>query len=89
MTSWTWFSLLAVVAVVVYLLLHRRRRRAVARRVVEPVCGMTIDPARARVIRHGSAGAIYLCSESCAARFDADPARYGGVRPHHGAHLAC
>jgi Cu+-exporting ATPase len=44
--------------------------------VLDPVCGMTVDPQR-------SAGAVehrgqkyYFCSKGCAAKFEADPAKY-------------
>ncbi|WP_197028789.1 YHS domain-containing protein [Methylibium sp. T29-B] len=46
---------------------------------VDPVCGMTVDPARAAG-RAEHAGRIYLfCSAHCLGEFQRDPARYAGV----------
>src|SRR5205809_480880 len=44
--------------------------------VLDPVCGMTVDPARAagRVEHQGET--YYFCSKGCAAKFAADPERY-------------
>ena len=44
--------------------------------VVDPVCGMTIDPATAagKVEHHGKT--YYFCSDSCVQKFKADPERY-------------
>jgi Cu+-exporting ATPase len=44
--------------------------------VTDPVCGMQIDPAKAPHQRTTSAGPVYLCSESCAAAYDAHPSAY-------------
>src|SRR5262245_41025125 len=43
---------------------------------VDPVCGMTVDPARAagRVEHEGTT--YYFCSKGCAAKFTADPKKY-------------
>jgi P-type Cu+ transporter len=38
--------------------------------VVDPVCGMTVDPATAAAQRHTDTGAAYFCSSQCAAMFD-------------------
>ncbi len=42
---------------------------------VDPVCGMTVDPARARSITVGE-GTHYFCCQGCKAKFDADPTKY-------------
>jgi Cu+-exporting ATPase len=44
--------------------------------VVDPVCGMTIDPHTAAASREVEGVTYYFCSTHCAASFDADPARY-------------
>src|SRR5580658_3416757 len=44
----------------------------------DPVCGMTVDPARAATADHAGS-THYLCSEGCAAKFRAAPDRY--LRP--------
>src|SRR5262247_1243151 len=43
---------------------------------IDPVCGMTVDPARAagRVEHEGTT--YYFCSKGCAAKFTADPRKY-------------
>lgn len=42
----------------------------------DPVCGMEIITDRAAATRHIAGSEIYLCSDVCAARFDAHPERY-------------
>jgi Cu+-exporting ATPase len=53
--------------------------------VVDPVCGMKVDPegAAGRVDYKGTA--YYFCSAGCVAKFKADPERYlaGARDPHH------
>jgi len=44
--------------------------------VVDPVCGMTINPETAAASREVEGVTYYFCSTHCAASFDADPARY-------------
>jgi YHS domain-containing protein len=47
-------------------------------RVLDPVCGMRIDPARAAAtVMHGGL-AYHFCSEGCARRFQAAPSRFVG-----------
>jgi Cu+-exporting ATPase len=48
--------------------------------VIDPVCGMTIDPKTAAATRVHDGTTFYFCSASCAEKFDADPHRYG--HPH-------
>ncbi|HXG56370.1 MAG TPA: YHS domain-containing protein, partial [Vicinamibacterales bacterium] len=44
--------------------------------VTDPVCGMTIDPAKAAG-RHEHAGTTYyFCNPGCLAKFTADPGKY-------------
>jgi Cu+-exporting ATPase len=47
-----------------------------AETVVDPVCGMSVDPNRAagQVEHHGTT--YYFCSKGCVAKFTADPERY-------------
>jgi len=44
--------------------------------VIDPVCGMTIDPATAAGTSQYEGETVYFCSLGCKAKFDADPARY-------------
>ncbi len=53
-----------------------------ADRVLDPVCGMRIDPARAAAtVRHGGV-AYHFCSEGCARRFQASPSHFIGGNPN-------
>ena len=40
---------------------------------VDPVCGMTVDPATAPASRTHAGRSFHFCHASCAAKFDADP----------------
>jgi P-type Cu+ transporter len=42
----------------------------------DPVCGMTVDPERAKGQHEHQGTTYYFCAASCRARFVADPARY-------------
>jgi Cu+-exporting ATPase len=50
---------------------------------VDPVCGMTVDPARAPASCTYEGTTYYFCNPGCARKFDADPRRYlsGHVEP--------
>ena len=43
---------------------------------VDPVCGMTVDPATAAGSSEHGGRTIYFCSAGCRAKFDADPEKY-------------
>jgi P-type Cu+ transporter len=48
---------------------------------IDPVCGMTVDPARpAATVEHGGK-TYYFCGASCAAKFRAEPEKYLHVEP--------
>ncbi len=47
-----------------------------AQAVVDPVCGMTIDPANAAGHTDHRGRTYYFCNPSCLQRFEADPARF-------------
>ncbi|HEX8151540.1 MAG TPA: heavy metal translocating P-type ATPase [Thermoanaerobaculia bacterium] len=58
-------------------------------KVLDPVCGMTIDPATAAGKSEYGGRTIYFCSLGCKAKFDADPAKYAGEeKPRGGAGAA-
>ncbi|CAI9411549.1 heavy metal translocating P-type ATPase [Aestuariimicrobium sp. T2.26MG-19.2B] len=46
-------------------------------KAVDPVCGMSIDPAQAAATREHDGTTFYFCSPHCAQTFDADPHTYG------------
>ncbi len=56
--------------------LERPHHHTAAAGAVDPVCGMTVDPARARH-RFEHAGQTFIfCSQRCQEKFAAEPARY-------------
>jgi Cu+-exporting ATPase len=48
---------------------------------LDPVCGMTVDPAHAAATVDHAGTTFYFCSTHCATRFRADPARYLRPKP--------
>ena len=44
--------------------------------VRDPVCGMEIEANNAFATRGTDGSAVYLCSEDCAKKFDANPQQY-------------
>lgn len=51
-----------------------------AETVVDPVCGMSIDPERAAGTRRVDGGEVHFCSEICMGRYDSDPDRFDSVQ---------
>ena len=45
---------------------------------IDPVCGMSVDPATARRTSEYQGTTFYFCSPNCKKAFDADPASYLG-----------
>jgi len=43
---------------------------------IDPVCGMTVDPATSKHRSEHAGEVVHFCSSSCKAKFDAEPARY-------------
>jgi Cu+-exporting ATPase len=43
---------------------------------IDPVCGMTVVPAKAAGVSHYDGRDYYFCGKGCKAKFDADPATY-------------
>jgi Cu+-exporting ATPase len=55
---------------------HHDRAGQSTELVVDPVCGMTVDPhSTPHRARHGGKP-YYFCSDGCRSKFEADPARY-------------
>ena len=52
-----------------------------ADRAVDPVCGMTVDPAHAAGSSRVGDRTFSFCSTSCKQKFNADPAAYGATTP--------
>jgi len=57
---------------------HQHEHAATA---LDPVCGMTIDPARAAGSSRYGGETIYFCSLHCKAKFDGNPAAYVADAP--------
>jgi Cu+-exporting ATPase len=53
---------------------------------IDPVCHMTVDPARAAGKSVHGGATYFFCSAGCKAKFDADPHKYLGAHGHGGAH---
>ncbi len=53
------------------------KKKSTTAKVVDPVCGMTIDPSTAAATREHDGTTFYFCSAGCAQTFDSDPHRYG------------
>ena len=49
--------------------------------VIDPVCGMVVDPEHAAAHRHHEGSDFWFCAASCAERFDEDPDRFSGESP--------
>jgi len=50
--------------------------------VKDPVCGMAVDPSKARHSLEHAGKTYYFCCGGCAEKFKADPDRYLNPRPH-------
>ncbi|OPH83008.1 heavy metal translocating P-type ATPase [Nitrobacter vulgaris] len=60
---------------------HTHHHDHAAASVVDPVCGMKVEPATARYkLEHGGQ-TYFFCSERCRTKFEADPARYLNGNP--------
>ena len=42
----------------------------------DPVCGMSVDPARAKATHEHDGKTYYFCCPGCKEKFKADPAKY-------------
>lgn len=47
-------------------------------KAVDPVCGMTVDPATAAAKSEYKGKTYYFCSEGCRKAFEANPEQYLG-----------
>lgn len=50
--------------------------RTTTKTVLDPICGMTIDPATAAGSATFNGETYHFCSRSCEVKFDAAPAQY-------------
>ena len=56
--------------------LFGKKKDTTTAKVVDPVCGLKINPADAAATRDHDGTTIHFCSKGCAETFDADPHRY-------------
>lgn len=52
----------------------------------DPVCGMTVDEARAAASFTYEGKTYYFCSSACKAQFEKDPVKYLGQGTTHASH---
>ncbi|WP_337188584.1 heavy metal translocating P-type ATPase [Phenylobacterium sp.] len=50
-------------------------------KALDPVCGMTVDPAKTPHRTRHEGRDVFFCSAGCRTKFEADPARYAGGPP--------
>jgi len=50
----------------------------------DPVCGMSVNPATAKLVREHQGKKFYFCCAGCAEKFQADPQKYLQPRPASG-----
>src|SRR5215213_10444572 len=53
---------------------------------IDPVCGMTVDPANAAGSSEFNGQTYWFCNAGCKQRFDADPKKYLASAPDESAH---
>lgn len=61
---------------------RQRGKPADSRDAVDPVCGMTVDPDRARgrgLAIRGGEEEFFFCSEGCKRAFEASPEQFGAA----------
>ncbi len=51
--------------------------------VKDPVCGMAVDPARARWTSSREGQTYYFCAPGCKQAFEADPAHFLAAEDRH------
>jgi Cu+-exporting ATPase len=68
---------------------HSRRPAAGAELVLDPVCGMSLDPKTANQQAEFGGSTYHFCSPGCRSKFEKNPARYTAevVRVEHAGHL--
>jgi len=59
-----------------YLAKARAEVRSAENKATDPVCGMTVDPQKARGTASHGGVTYYFCSQGCLTKFQADPAKY-------------
>ncbi len=55
---------------------HAKQAATPEAQVIDPVCGMTVDPATSKHRAEHGAQVFHFCSAGCRTKFVADPAKY-------------
>ena len=63
--------------------MHHNHDQHAATSVVDPVCGMSVEPKTAAATREHDGATFYFCSPGCATTFDADPHQYAHQHATH------
>ncbi len=58
-----------------------RNTDEVTKTVIDPVCGMTVEPERAAAVREHGGKQFYFCCAHCAQTFEANPQQYLAPKP--------
>ena len=53
----------------------------ITKTIIDPVCGMTVDPERAAAVREYAGKQYFFCCAHCAQKFDANPRQFLAPRP--------
>ena len=57
---------------------------ASAKTLIDPVCGMPVDPCRTDLIADYKDKKFYFCADGCRKAFEKDPEKYIGAKPIRG-----
>jgi uncharacterized protein len=83
--QWNYTTFLNIVAIAIFAVLYwlYRNRDRFGEYVIDPVCGMLVEPATAPASAVHNGQKVYFCSEHCHEQFAKDPDRYmkKGARP--------
>jgi len=86
--GWNYTTVLDIVALLAFVAiywLYRNRERfgGGTGYAKDPVCGMQVDVAHAPATAHHDGRTYHFCSDHCAHRFHADPAKFATNSPHN------
>lgn len=65
---------------------HHDREAATADGAKDPVCGMAVDPGRAKAASVHGGRTYYFCSASCREKFEQNPAKFVSTRSQEAHH---
>ena len=50
-------------------------------KVIDPICGMKVDPCKTNLVTDYQGNRYYFCAEACRQAFDTDPRKYAVAEP--------